>query len=217
MGLQDNKADLTDWRQWHEDYERSDSSLARRLVVVRHRIIEALDQYPPGPIRVVSMCAGDGRDLLGVLQRHHRVGDVRGRLVELNPMLAEQARTVAPSAVEVACRDAGQSEAYEGAVPADLVLCCGVFGNVSDDDVLNTIHAWPMLCAPEATVVWTRGASSSGPDRREEVRRWVRLAGFHEIVFDGVPETYGVGVAKMIRNSEPYRPGVRFFRFRSTT
>jgi len=217
MGLQDNKVGITDWGRWHEDYQRPDSSLARRLAVVRRRISETLNQCPPGPIRVVSICAGDGRDLLGVLPQHHRANDVRGRLIELDPMLAERARAAAPPAIEVVCRDASRSEAYEGAVPADLVLCCGVFGNVSDNGVLATINSWPMLCAPGATVIWTRGASGSGPDRREEVRRWVRLAGFNETSFDGVPETYGIGVSKMIRNSEPYRPGVHLFSFRSST
>ena len=213
MDLQD-KGSLTDWRRWHEDYQRPDSSLARRLVVVRHRISEALDQCPPGPIQVLSICAGDGRDLLAVLQDHRRAGDVRGRLVEMNPMLARQARTDAPPTVEVACRDAGRSEAYEGAVPADLLLCCGVLGNVSDEDALNTIDSWAMLCATEATVIWTRGFSGAGPDRREEVRQWVRLAGFNEVAFDGAPEAYSVGVAKMVRNREPYQPGVHFFQFR---
>lgn len=217
MGLQDNKAEITDWGRWHEDYQRPDSSLARRLAVVRRRISEVLDQCPPGPIRVVSMCAGDGRDLLGVLQCHPRAKDVWGRLIEWDSMLAEQARAAAPSTIEVVCRDAGQSEAYEGAVPADLVLCCGVFGNVSDDDVITTINSWPMLCTPEATVIWTRGAAGSGPDRREEVRQWARLAGFNEISFDGAPETYGVGVSQMVRNSEPYRAGVHLFSFRSRT
>lgn len=215
MNSPGNDAGLRDWRQWHEDYERPDSALARRLTVVRHRISQALDQCRSGPIRVVSMCAGDGRDLLGVLQHHRRAKDVRGRLIEIDPTLAQRARIAAPAAIEVACRDAGQSEAYEGAVPADLVLCCGVLGNVSDNDIVTTINSWPMLCVPEATVIWTRGARGSGTDRREEVRQWVKLAGFKEIAFDGAPETYGVGVAKMARDNEPYRPGVRFFRFQS--
>ena len=215
MNLPNDNAVLTHWRQWHENYECPSSSLARRLTVVRRRISEVLSQFPPGPIRVVSMCSGDGRDLLGVLQHHPRAKDVRGRLIESDPILAERARTAAPVTVEVVCRDAGQSAAYDGAVPADLMLCCGVFGNVSDEDVVTTINSWPMLCAPEANIIWTRGAVGSGPDRREEIRQWVKLAGFREIAFDGAPETYGVGVAKMIRNVEPYRHGVRFFKFRS--
>src|SRR6185436_14614405 len=108
----------THWIQWHEKYDDPDSHLPRRLAVVRARIAEALERCSPGPIRVVSMCAGDGRDLLYVLQTHPRAADVSGRLVELNPALAERARAAAhpersraatqskePPQIEIACRD----------------------------------------------------------------------------------------------------------------
>jgi hypothetical protein len=200
-----------DWIEWHDNYSDPDSSLSQRLTVVRRRIAEALDRSPAGPIRVVSMCAGDGRDLLSVLQSHPRAGDASGRLVELNPQLAERARAAAPATIEVVCADAGNSDAYEGAVPAGLLLSCGVFGNITDEDIQNTINSWPMLCAPGATVIWTRGAFEL--DLRPQVRQWVRAAGFEELSFDGVNEKYGVGVAKMVRAGEPYRRGVYFFRF----
>ncbi len=221
MDLQDDKAvtdkaNTTHWQQWHENYASADSSLSRRLAVVRGRIGQALEQCPLGPIRVASICAGDGRDLLGVLPNHPRANDVSGRLVELDPVLAEQARSHAPASIEIACRDAGYSDAYEGAVPANLLLCCGVFGNVSDADILTTIHAWPMLCASGATVIWTRGAFSSGPDLRDTVRQWVRDEGFEEVAYDGPPEKYGVGVARMVRSPEPFQKGVHFFTFCKT-
>lgn len=205
-----------DWMKWHEKYDDPDASLSRRLAAVRMRIAEALDRSPAGAIRVASVCAGDGRDILGVLQSHPRAGDVSGRLVELDPRLAERARALAPSTLEIVCGDAGNSDAYESAVPVNLLLCCGVFGNISDEDIQNTIAFWPMLCAPGATILWTRGASEPDrrdTDRREVVRRWVRLAGFEELSFDGANEKYGVGAAKMIRAGQPYQRGVQFFRF----
>ncbi len=52
--------------------------------------------------------------------------------------------------------DAGDLTAYAKAVPADLVLMAGVFGNISDADVRRTIGAFPQLCADGATVIWTR-------------------------------------------------------------
>ncbi len=215
----------THWVQWHEKYDQPESHLARRLVVVRNRIAEALDRYPPGPIRVVSMCAGDGRDLLGVLQTHPRAADVSGRLIEVNPTLAERARAVAhpertlslskrqskEPQIEIACRDAGESDSYAGAVPADLLLCCGVFGNVSYEHIRATINAWPMLCASGATVIWTRGKFET--DLRDTLREWVTDSGFQEISFDGAPEPFGVGVAQMVREPMPHRSGVRFFTF----
>jgi len=202
---------MADWVQWHEEYSDPDSSRSRRLATVRKRIAEALDRFPAGSIRVASMCAGDGRDLLGVLQSHPRAGDVSGRLVELDPRLAERARAAAPSTIEVRRADAGESDAYEGVVPVNLLLCCGVFGNITEDDIRNTIESWRMLCGSGANVIWTRG--SFEPDLRPTIREWVRLAGFEELSFDGTGETYGVGVAGMVRAGEPYRKGIHFFSF----
>jgi hypothetical protein len=81
-----------DWRAWHEDYDLTGSSLAQRLQAVQNRIVLALNRCPPGPLKVISMCAGQGRDLLGVLADHPRRADVTARLVKLdrrNAALAE--------------------------------------------------------------------------------------------------------------------------------
>ncbi len=59
-------ADLRDYRAWHEDYDDPESGLTWRLGVVRSHIRAALDAKP-GPARVLSACAGDGRDIIGVL------------------------------------------------------------------------------------------------------------------------------------------------------
>jgi hypothetical protein len=202
---------MTDWVQWHEGYSNSDSTLSQRLKVVRRRIAEAFDRSPAGAIRVASMCAGDGRDILSVLESHPRARDVSGRLVEWDRRLVERARVSAPSTIEVVCADAGHSDAYDGVVPVNLLLCCGVFGNITENDIRKTIDSWLMLCSPEATVIWTRGAFDY--DLRPQIREWVKLAGFEELSFDGENEKYGVGVAKMICASKPYRRGVQFFRF----
>src|SRR6478672_9784524 len=106
-----------DWHEWHRAYDAPDSPLSLRLETVQRRITDALDGAAPGPIRMISMCAGQGRDILGVLETHPRRGDVRGRLVELDPELAGIARANAPAAVEVLCADAGACASYEGAVP----------------------------------------------------------------------------------------------------
>ncbi len=202
---------MVDWLQWHGDYDDPNSALSRRVEVVRMRIAQVLDRAPAGPIRVVSICAGEGRDLLPVLQTHPRARDVSGRLVELDSRLAERARASAPATIDVFCGNAGASDAYEGAIPVDLLLCCGVFGNITEADIQNTIECWSMLCAPQATVIWTRHTRE--PDLTPQIRQWIREAGFEELSFDGGSEKYGVGAAKMIRSSQPYRRGVHFFSF----
>jgi hypothetical protein len=205
---------VSDWSKWHERYDDPNSNLARRLAVVQREISTFLDGARPGPIRVVGMCAGDGRDLFGVLERHVRAHDISGRLVELDPTLVERARRSAPVGLDVVEADAGISDVYGGACPADLVMTCGVFGNVTEQDIRTTIACWRFLLARGGTVIWTRGARP-GSDLRPLVRAWVQEAGFVEVAFHGEPSPDGVGVAKLIVEPEPFRHGVTMFRFRS--
>jgi hypothetical protein len=201
-----------DWHDWHQAYDHDGSPLARRLAVVQQCIASALDAAPPGPIRIVSMCAGEGRDLLGVLEDHPRRVDVRGRMVELDPALASTARLRAPEGIEVLCADAGTTSSYGGAVPADLVLVCGVFGNITDVDMMSMIDLLPTLCAPNATVTWTRHRRP--PDATPGVRRRFADSGFEEVVFHAPENTmYGVGMHRLTARPRPFRRDVRMFDF----
>src|SRR5437868_376397 len=99
-----------DWKGWHDGYDRPGSPLSRRLRVVQDRIRDALAGCPPGPLDVVSVCAGQGRDLIEVLAGHPRRAEVRARLVELEPANAAVAAGAAHAAgldgVEVVTGDA---------------------------------------------------------------------------------------------------------------
>lgn len=136
-----------DWRAWHEDYADPDSALGRRLVVVQTQVRGALDRSAPGPVRAISVCAGQGHDLIGVLAEHPRREDVVARLVDLDERNVLLARRAAQDAgldgVEVIAADASMTEAYENAIPADLILVCGVFGNISADGIADTISHLP--------------------------------------------------------------------------
>src|SRR4051794_317731 len=186
------------WQTWHAAYD-TDSGLARRLRIVQQQIGAVLDSFAGSPLRVVSMCAGEGRDLLGALDNHSR-RDITGRLVELDPELAGRARAHALALgltdLDVVVGDAGDTNAYAGAIPADLVLACGVFGNISDMDIEKTLRALPMFAAPNATVIWTRHRRE--PDMTVNIRRWLAESGFENTAYQPVPnsETLGtVGVA----------------------
>ena len=203
---------MSRWLDWHRAYDDPDSPLTRRLAIVQGYIADALDGAPPGPVRVISMGPGDGRDLLGVLEHHPRRRDVRGLLVELDPELAARARSAAPEGIEVACGDASTTSAYEGAVPADLVLVCGIFGNIGDDDIARTITTLPSLCAPGATVIWTRHRRP--PDRTVLARETFAAAGFEEVAF-AAPEgfLFGVGAHRLTSQPPPFEPGIEMFTF----
>lgn len=203
-----------DWFAWHSPYDDPGSFLSRRLAVVRGRLAEALDTCRPGRVQVVSMCAGQGRDILGVLARHPRGGDIVARLVESDPRNAAVARqgAAAFAGVEVVEADAGCTDAYAGAVPADIVLACGVFGNICDDDIRRTVAAFPSLCAPGAVVIWTRHRRE--PDVTPRVREWFGSAGFAEQVFWVSDDAFmAVGSHRLTGQAQPFRAGQYLFRF----
>ncbi|MBL7494766.1 class I SAM-dependent methyltransferase family protein [Frankia sp. CNm7] len=204
------------WVDWHRQYDVAGSSLGRRLAIVQRRVRQALDAQPPGEIRVLSMCAGQGRDILGVLADHARREDVVARLVELDPVLAADAERAARSAgldgVQVRVGDAADTGMYEGVAPVNLALVCGVFGNLRDADVRHTVEQLPRLCRPGATVIWTRHRGT--PDLTSTVRSWFADAGFEELGFD-VADGFliGVGTHRLVGPALPYEPGLRLFDF----
>jgi hypothetical protein len=202
---------MNQWLTWHDAYE-DDTPLRQRLRVVQGRIREFLAERGEAPVRVVSMCAGDGRDLLEVLAEEPRSQPISGLLLELDPVLADRARPRAPDGIEVRCADAGLTTTYAGAVPADLILVCGVFGNVPEADIERTVRSLPSLAAPGAVAIWTRHRRL--PDRTVEIRRWFEQAGFRQVAFDASAEfQWSVGVHQLARRPDPFIDGHRLFTF----
>ena len=175
---------LRDYAAWHQAYDDPDSGISWRLRQVRRQIRRILDETT-GPVRVLSVCAGDGRDVLGVLGGRPDADRVSVTLLELLPSLVERARETAKAAglstVDVRLVDAGDTASYVGAVPADLVLLVGIFGNISQTDIATTIAAAPGLCAPGATVLWSCGRARE--DLTERIRAWFAESGFREVEF----------------------------------
>lgn len=212
-----------DWARWHDDYDDPSSPLSLRLAIVRAHLAEAITAAPPGPVRLLSLCAGQGHDVLGVLPAHPRRDDVTAVLIELDPrnarLAAARAAADGLAAVDVREADAGVIAGYADALPADVLLLCGIFGNVSDEDVRRTVAAAPELCAPGGTVIWTRHRRP--PDLTALIREWFAAAGFAEVAFEA-PETgstlIGVGVhrrpaAAVARALTVSPPGTRLFTF----
>ena len=205
---------MTDWVAWHDAYADEQSALSRRLRIVRGLVREALPLRPGTTFRVVSVCAGRGDDLVHVLRRYEFARQVRGRLVELDPDNARALRRAVHASglgLEVLAADAGDLAAYEGAVPADLVLLGGVLGNVSDNDAHNIIGAMPQFCATGATVIWTR--SRRPPDLTPRIRAWLADTGFSELAFVAPDDAlFSVGMSRFLGTPQPLRRG-QLFRF----
>ncbi|MFI9384394.1 class I SAM-dependent methyltransferase [Kutzneria sp. NPDC052558] len=180
-----------DWLDWHTDYDRPDSSLAQRLRAVQTQIRAALDRAPAGPITALSVCAGQGRDLIEVLHDHPHGADVRARLVELDPRNTAFASTAAAGLdVEIVTGDASLTANYRGFAPADLVLMCGVFGNITEDDIERTVDTCRALTTRNGTVIWTRGRTA--PDLLPQICSWFEDRDFERLWVSDPAVDYGV-------------------------
>lgn len=207
--------DGRDWYEWHRRYEQPGSALAARLADVREQVRAGLDAAPAGSLRVVSMVAGQGHDLIPVLAAHPRRDDVTGRLVELDPRNAELARRAVTEhglrQVEVVVGDAALIDHYTDLAPADLVLACGLFGNISDADVACTVRAIAGLTRRGGTVIWTRHRRA--PDLFPQICDWFADQGFAEVWTSAPAAGYGVGAHRAGREPSPVAAGTHLFTF----
>jgi len=212
---------VTDWVAWHRGYDDPSSSLSVRLERVSWHLGRAIDRAPAGPVRLVSLCAGQGNDVLGVLPGHPRRDDVSALLVEADATNAALARERAAAAglggVRVREADASMVASFADVLPADVLLLSGIFGNIGDADIKRTVDAAAALCADGATVIWSRHRRP--PDVTVQMRAWLAANGFEEVAFDALETEFltGVGVHRLARppdRSVPY-PEYPLFRFGS--
>jgi hypothetical protein len=140
-----------------------------------------------------------------VLPAHPRRDDVSALLIEADAQNADLAIQGAARAgldgVQVRQADAGVVASFADALPADVLLLCGIFGNVSAVDIRRTVDATASLCADGATVIWTRHRRP--PDLTGQMRDWFAANGFDEVAFDALrtPALIGVGAHRLARRS----------------
>ena len=206
------------WVRWHQHYDDPSSPLSVRLRIVQSMVADVLSAAEEGPIQIVSVCAGQGRDVIDVLATHPRGVDASALLVELDPVLVAFARARA-EAGGVSGQVRGPSRAmrpcrarYADDVPADLVLVCGVFGNVSEADISRTIQALPGWCREGSEVIWTRHRRP--PDATPFIRAEFGAAGFTEVAFEA-PDGYvlSVGRNRLERPPGEFDPEATLFEF----
>jgi hypothetical protein len=236
-----SSAGASHWERWHGAYDNPASPLSERLRLVQAMVRGALDDMAPAggreddrgrgpaadggrgpgePIRIISLCAGQGRDVIDVLATHPRAPEVEALLVELDPALAAFARRRAAEAglgdrVRVEVGDASLCRWYADSVPADLVLVCGIFGNISGEDISATIRALPAFCRRGGNVVWTRHRRP--PDATPGIRARFGEAGFTEVAFDA-PDGFILGTGRHRLDGDPgifgpFDPERRLFDF----
>jgi hypothetical protein len=172
------------WRDW-PTVAYSRPAYILRLQAVQDNFATSLQEMPDGPIRVVSLCAGDGRDVMGVLETHERRDDVAAWLVELDAEsvqagLRRRDELGLDRQVTFINGDATDFKTYQGLLPCDIVLVCGVFGHVPSDERNRFTRALTMFCTPGAYVIWTRGLKGGG-QRVSAVRKAFEANSFAEV------------------------------------
>lgn len=117
--------------------------------------------------------------------------------------------------VEVRNVDASLAASFADALPADVLLLCGIFGNVNDRGIRRTVQAAPALCGAGATVIWTRHRRP--PDLTPQIRAWFAESGFDEIAFDALETSVliTVGVNRLCDAPADTLPSHRLFIFRA--
>jgi hypothetical protein len=213
------KAHTMDWMAWHKNYEAS-PALKTRLLVVREHLARCFDAQHPGVIQMLSICAGDARDLIGVLATHPRRLDVKAYLIENNTELAVQGKKVIEEAgfekeLHYIIGDATISSTYLGLVPVDVVLMAGVFGNLRSEEVGRLVQNLCVLCKPEGVVIWTRHRRlHDGLNQIKLIRRCFDESDFEEVHIENTPDdAFTIGSHRYKGTVQVLYSGIKLFEF----
>ena len=208
-----------DWAKWHEKYEVSPAMKAR-LVIVREHLSRCLDLQPPGPIQILSICAGDARDLIGLMEAHPRKKDVNALLVENNSELVEAGRKVISEAgiesqLTFSMSDATISSTYVEFVPVDIALLSGVFGNLRPEECARLIRSLCSLCKRGGYVVWTRHRQiHGGLSQIALIRQHFEDSRFEEVqIGDTADDKFTIATYRYQGAGEILRAGGKLFEF----
>jgi hypothetical protein len=181
---------VMDWAKWHDLYEVS-TPLKERLIAVREQIAAAASKVTGKSWHLVSICAGDGRDVIGTFAADERQ-DVHATLIEANPALVTRGQAAVDQLglarrITFRCADATQSSTYVDLRPAQIIVLSGVFGNLKERDVQRLIAALPSLCDRDASVIWTRNLFDDGEQATQIIRQCFVAADFTEEVLVRTP------------------------------
>lgn len=208
-----------DWNQWHTGYETS-ASLQARLKAVSEQITIAINDCPPGPIKIISLCAGDGRDILLALQNHPRRKDVSASLVDNHLESIERGRELAlktglTKQIHFLHADAGLGETYADIGHANVVLLSGFLGHLRHGDALNLISKLPMVVKTNGSVIWNRHVVlHDGAEQVARIRGAFRSHHFDEEHFAATAEDgFAMGRVCFKGESAPLDAAQKLFEF----
>lgn len=208
-----------DWNDWHKRYDTA-PGLAMRLRIVCEQIAIALDECPAGPVKMISLCAGDGRDVIGAICDHPRRHDVNAWLLDTDAeSLARGSAAAAAAGLEHQLRffhaDASMALSYEGLVPADIILLSGFLGHIRPGDAPVLINSLPMLCRNGGYVIWNKHlVANDGSSQVQTIRNLLESAGCADLHFETTDSKgYAVGRARFNGQEMALESSKIFFKF----
>jgi hypothetical protein len=173
------------WKEWHSQYDRCEV-MQSRLATVRQTIEQCLRLLPPGRQRILSVCAGDGRDIIPLIAQSPRRSDFRGVLVEQDAALVKAGQELIDAHelgryLTFLQADATAPAIYAERIPCDLVLAAGVFGNLLPRDFDMFVRALGAFLKTDGYLVWTRNrVVSNGHREIPRIRQTLQSHGFVE-------------------------------------
>ena len=184
---------------WHDNYEDETSTPYKRTLIVKKLIADYL--INKNNITILSICAGQGRDVLTSLN-----ADTCAYLIDVDKECVDYAQSYVNKNdlynVFVIEADASLISTYiDNNIPkADLILICGVFGHLSLEDINITAQSLKQLIKPNGSVIWTRHKFDN--DITKEVRDLFELAGYQEEAFiSPKEEPFSIGMYKLIQDT----------------
>jgi SAM-dependent methyltransferase len=206
------------WNSW-PDRAYARKRYQHRLATVKQQLQDCLDAAPAGPIKILSICAGDGRDVVGAVDQHPRRNDVAAWLVELSAdSVALGKRHAVAAGLEESLHfingDATDLSTYKNVPACDVILLCGVWGHVPQTDTAALVQGLAAFCKPGATVLWSCG-TSGGTAKLDEYD-----ALFTKPTWDKVRQSFAADKCNAVvlhRYTGPSLPRLnsgRFFSFR---
>jgi hypothetical protein len=208
-----------DWAKWHDNYKVS-PALKERLSIVRKHLSKCCISLPKGSIKIISICSGDGRDLLGLMEYHPRKQDVSALLVENNEELVDTGRKSIHEAgfetqLKLVLSDATLFSTYDNYCPANIVLFSGVFGNVRVEETPNIIRNLRSLCNTDSYIIWTRHCRvNNGLKHIEFIRNQFTENDFEETYYEQTADgTFIIGTNKFCGNKIDLSAETKLFDF----
>lgn len=209
-------AESKDWKKWHTLYDNNESGQAKRLRLVQESIGDSLPNSLKEEYQIIDICSGDGRDLLDVLAHYPHKDRTQSYLVELDEKLAKESRERASDKglrnVIVFNGDASFLNVYKNIPPADLLLLCGVFGNISDTDIRTTIELLPQLSKKGTKIIWTRHLRQ--PHAVRIIQNLFIASNFSEIDFKITDDrSYAIATYEFVGSPKPLNEDAQLFTF----